>query len=73
LPSWADFDRDGDVDAKDFGHLQVCLTGERLAQTAPECLDARLDEDEDVDGLDVDLFIGCASGPELLAEPRCGG
>ena len=44
----ADFDHDGDVDLADFAHMQTCFSGEE-PQLDPECLDARLDIDTDVD------------------------
>ena len=35
-----DFDKDGDVDQSDFGHLQACYTGPGTDITDPECFDA---------------------------------
>jgi hypothetical protein len=66
-----DFDRDGDVDQSDFGHLQECLLGTAVEQTRPECADARLDADNDVDANDVVLFQRCLKGPNVPADPNC--
>jgi hypothetical protein len=34
-------------------------------------LDARLDDDDDVDHDDVELFVGCMSGSHIPANPNC--
>ena len=69
----ADFDQDGDVDLEDFGHLQACLTGTDQGPPGSGCEDADLDKDAgtDVDGSDVDIFLGCLSGANLSADPNC--
>jgi hypothetical protein len=69
--SRADFDRDGDVDQSDFGHLQACILGTAVEQKRPECLDTRLDADTDVDPGDVAIFIRCLSGPNVPADLSC--
>jgi len=67
-----DFDRDGDVDQTDFGHLQVCLTSGGVPQQDLRCADARLSPgDDDVDPEDVALFTRCFSGPRRAADPAC--
>jgi hypothetical protein len=66
----ADFDRDGDVDLADFGHLQACFSGSE-PQLDPDCLDARLDADRDVNQADLSLFLGCVSGSYVPADPNC--
>jgi len=66
-----DFDKDGDVDQSDFGHLQACLTGAGYSQDAPACQDTRLDGDSDVDNLDVARFLRCMSGENIMADPNC--
>jgi hypothetical protein len=66
-----DFDGDGDVDLRDYGHLQTCYTGQGNAQKATECLDARLDEDEDVDPDDFSIFQGCMTAADVPANPNC--
>jgi hypothetical protein len=67
----ADFDRDGDVDQKDFGHFQMCVSGSSTPQDLPECQDAKLDGDNDVDLDDLGVFQACMSGPNLPADPAC--
>jgi hypothetical protein len=66
-----DFDQDGDIDQPDFGHLQECLTGAGIDQTDPDCQDAKLDGDSDVDIDDVAIFIGCISGPNQPVDENC--
>ncbi len=66
-----DFDRDGDVDQLDFGHLQVCLTGALTPLTEPKCQDADLDADSHIDQGDLMLFLGCLSGPDVPPGPNC--
>lgn len=66
-----DFDRDGDVDQEDFGHLQACYSGAFVPQEDPACLNARLDGDIDVDIEDFSLLFGCLSGEAVTAEPSC--
>lgn len=70
-PVRVDFDRDGDVDQDDFAFLQLCFSGDGNPQTDPACADARLDGDEDVDGVDLDLFTRCFSGANIPADPAC--
>ncbi|GEM_PF-2275256 len=56
-----DFDYDRDVDLADLQHLLVCARGPAIPQTLPECLDADLDGDGDVDQTDFGLlqqFLG---------------
>jgi hypothetical protein len=67
----ADFDRDGDVDLRDLGHMQDCLSGISKPQTDPSCADARLDNDADVDRNDMALFLSCLSGPDSPPDPEC--
>lgn len=66
-----DFDRDGDVDQVDFGHLQSCYTGNTQPQLSPECQNARLDGDNDVDQGDFLLMLGCMTGAGEQADPLC--
>lgn len=66
-----DYDDDTDVDQVDFAHLQLCLSGSQVAQTLPDCQDARVDNDSDVDADDMTIFIGCLSGSGVPAEPDC--
>lgn len=71
IPVPCDFDHDGDVDLSDFGHLQQCLSGREIPQTAAACEDARLDAGTDVDEDDVALFITCLSGAGIRGDPDC--
>jgi hypothetical protein len=66
-----DFDRDGDVDQSDFGHLQACLSGAGVPQNNAACQDAKLDADSDVDRSDVAIFRRCLSGANIPADPKC--
>jgi hypothetical protein len=68
-----DFDGDGDVDGADFGHLQICYSGEGVPQTVPACQDAKLDIDDDVDLDDYAVFQNCMSGADLAPDPGCAG
>ncbi len=71
LAAPSDLDRDGDVDADDFGALQACMTGEGTPQGAPACQPARLDDDADVDQGDYAIFQQCLSGAEVPASGGC--
>jgi hypothetical protein len=66
-----DFDCDGDVDQADFGHFQVCFSGDTVPQNGPECAWARLDGDSDVDQLDLAWLQRCLSGADVLVDPNC--
>lgn len=66
-----DFDSDGDVDQRDFGHFQACLSGTAVTQNDPDCQDAKLDGDTDVDSNDLAVFLGCLSGPGLPPIQDC--
>jgi hypothetical protein len=63
-----DFEDDGDIDSRDFAHLQVCLSGDAVAY-ASGCRDADLDGDGDVDAADAAAFISCMGGADL--PPGC--
>lgn len=66
-----DFDRDGDVDQADFGHLQLCY-GSRVADAPVDgCENADLDRDGFVDQQDLDKFQECATGPGIGGDPDC--
>ncbi len=67
----ADFNGDLDVDQEDFAHLQVCLTGDQVAQTDAACADTRLDGDLDVDVADAAVFLSCLSGSGVPASACC--
>ncbi len=68
-----DFDNDGDVDMKDFGLLQSCLSGQGVALSGAGCSVARLDQDGDLDQDDVGYFQQCLTGPNVLGTPTCVG
>lgn len=68
-----DFDSNLFVDLADFGHLQNCLGLIDVATTAPECLDADLNSDNKVNGLDFNIFRGCINGVSLPPPPTCAG
>jgi len=72
IPVPGDFDRDGDVDQSDFGHLQACFSGLGASELPPGCEDARLDVDGDVDLNDFAIFQACMSGASLPGDPGCG-
>jgi hypothetical protein len=67
----ADFDRDGDVDLSDFGHLQICLTGNSIPQNLSSCTNARLDGDTDVDTFDINVFLLCMRGANIPVDQNC--
>ena len=71
--STSDFDRDGDVDQSDFGHLQACYTGSGQPCEDSLCLDARLDSDTDVDQDDFAILQQCMSGPNIPVILGCDG
>lgn len=58
----ADFDLDGSVDARDWGHFAGCFNGSGRPITNP-CVDADLDRDNDVDGGDFAAFVEEYTGP----------
>jgi len=59
---FADADRDGDVDHRDFAAFQRCLSG-TTGIAPPACRCFNRDGDSDVDGNDLVDFIECATGP----------
>lgn len=70
-PALGDLDRDTDVDQKDFGEFQACMSGPAIPQPDPGCVDADFDRDGDVDLSDFGLLQRCFSGPDIPAEPNC--
>lgn len=66
-----DFDKDGDVDQDDFGHLQACYSGPGVIQTSASCQDSLLDGDEDVDLEDLALFKRCFLGAGVQVVTTC--
>jgi hypothetical protein len=65
-----DFNRDGDVDMEDFGHLQSCL-GELDSAPSAGCVDADLDANTRVGLSDLARFQDCLSGPNTVPKPSC--
>lgn len=65
-----DVDGDGDVDQRDFGLFQACLTG--AGQTVqPPCGIADFNNDGLVNQGDMTIFVDCLSGPDVLADKSC--
>lgn len=64
----ADFDRDGDVDMDDFGHLQTCMNAPVFT---PICQDADLDGSGGVNNSDFNVFQLCARGAGVSADVGC--
>jgi hypothetical protein len=60
------------VDASDLQHLQGCTTGPNVPQNAPNCVDADLDGDGDVDQSDFGILQRCFSG-DGTPPPGCAG
>lgn len=65
---FGDWDRDADMDMKDFAGLQNCLT---IAggPVAPGCSCFDHNHDNNVDQADVISFVECASGPGIAMPP----
>ena len=65
-----DFDADGDVDQDDFAVIQRCVS-ELPSGWPVGCEVANLDADTNIDAADVEMFLGCFSGPGVPAEVGC--
>jgi hypothetical protein len=70
-PVIGDFDRDGDVDADDLTHFEMCGSGPGIPQDSQACIDARLDSDGEVDQSDFAVVQQCYGGQGVLADPSC--
>lgn len=66
----SDFDKDGDVDQKDFGAFQVCFTGTTPVSGA--CVPMDLNNDMYVNWMDLPIFKDCMSGWDVYPDPDCG-
>ncbi|HOA71967.1 MAG TPA: CARDB domain-containing protein [Phycisphaerae bacterium] len=66
----ADFTYDGRVNEDDLPHFLACLAGADEPIADPDCADADLDEDGDVDQSDFGLMQRCYSGT-AQADPGC--
>ncbi len=71
-PVRGDFDRDGDVDDRDYDALEACASGPAVPRKA-ECAGRDLDNDNDLDQVDFALFQRCLSGEDTPADPACAG
>lgn len=69
---YGDDDKDGDVDQYDFAALQRCITGSQTG-VAADCLCFDKNADNRVDATDVELFVNCATGPNVTVEPVPAG
>ncbi len=69
-PIPGDFDGNGYVDSSDRAFFTSCATRSNVPQTDPDCPQADLDEDDDVDPDDHGILQRCWSGP-APADPRC--
>lgn len=68
----ADFDRDGAVDAYDYGVFEACILGPAAPHDGSEtCLQADFDDDKVVDLLDFGILQRCYSGEGLPTDPNC--
>lgn len=67
----ADYNGDCHVDGADLEHLILCGTGADVPLKNPDCAEADLDFDGDVDSDDFAIFQRCWSGPDLPADPGC--
>jgi hypothetical protein len=55
----------------DYAVLQGCFTGPGVAIGEPACEVTDLDGDEDVDGTDLNRFLGCFNGDRVAPPPSC--
>ncbi len=66
---FADRDRDGDVDANDFGAFQRCYTGPH-GGVPDDCLCYNRNADDGIDGDDFAKFANCATGADVPFDPQ---
>lgn len=66
-----DFDRDGDVDHRDFSRWQTCLGGSDAPAYPATCGQADLNLDGEVNRDDLAIFEACATGPGIPADVMC--
>ncbi len=69
----SDFDQDGDVDEADVDHFIQCASGPAIPQLEPNCSDALLDGDSDVDHVDFAVLQRCLTGQDQPVDPTCEG
>jgi hypothetical protein len=65
-----DLDGDSDVDHKDFGLFQVCVTGP-AGTIASGCESADFDSNNRVDLVDFGIYQNCISGVDVPATEGC--
>ncbi len=70
-PVFGDADFDGDVDSTDFGRVQACLSGSSPAVPSPSCACFDAQGNAQVDTDDLLLFLNCAAGADVPADPGC--
>lgn len=70
-PILFDLDDDGDVDMTDFAGFQRCYTGVDSEITADDCLCFDLNGDNRITEVEMAVFLNCASGPSVPADPAC--
>ena len=70
-PLLPDHDLDTDVDLEDFGWLQQCLAGPYEPPPSMACECADFTHDDYVDQADVNVFLGCMTGANMIADPGC--
>ncbi len=66
-----DFDGDLDVDMSDFGRLQTCLGYDDIPALPPACVITDLANDGVIDVGDVNVFLGCLTGANIVGDPNC--
>jgi hypothetical protein len=59
------------VDADDLAHFILCATGPGIAQEQPDCVDARLDGDDDVDADDFAILQRCLTLDGVALNMAC--
>jgi hypothetical protein len=73
VDTWADFDKDNDVDTADFAAFGQCFSGAGVeAPPPPTCsVHADFDNDGDVDTGDFASFAQCYGGSGMSPAPGC--
>ncbi len=69
-----DTDNDGDVDQTDFAVFQACYTGDTPPGPSYDCGSCRCmnsNQDNLINGDDLNAFETCASGPGIAADVTC--
>lgn len=66
-----DFDGDGDVDQVDFALQQRCFSTFVGEAVSPLCAGTDLNRDATVGLSDLNIFLACMSGAEILADKTC--